>query len=166
MIPIIWLMQYVLGGFFAFFMSGYVLSKSSPENKTWTMKGFFVFGLLTAIWEFASFFQRTAPTPWFSSIFFYIILITSSLSQPTYLVTVLSIQKEKKSSLIFFVPALIRIITFAFLDLTFTQTEFGWTYSMSLSGVALEIGTAIYLGYFIAILAILRTYKKGKVSNS
>ena len=119
------------------------------------MKGFFVFGVIITIWEFATFFQRTAPTQALSAFFFYVILISSSLSQPTYLLTALNIQKEKTYSLLVFAPAIIRILTFYFLDITFQMTEYGWNYTMSFSGLPLELGTAIYFGYFIATIIIL-----------
>jgi signal transduction histidine kinase len=145
----------VLGGLCALFVSAYVLIKSSPGNKTWALKGFFVYGLLIALWDFATFFQRTAPTIETSSVFFWVILLASSLSQPTYLITVLSIQKEKKSFLLVFIPALIRLITFLFLDLNYTLTEYGWSYDLSYSGIPFEVGTALYFGYFFAITLIL-----------
>jgi len=150
-----WCLQYVLGGFFALFISVYVFKRSSSENKTWALKGFFVFGVIITLWEFATFFQRTAPNQALSAFFFYIILITSSLSQPTYLLTALNIQKEKTYLLLIFVPSIIRILTFHFLDITFQMTDYGWNYTMSLSGIPLELGTAIYFGYFIATIIIL-----------
>jgi signal transduction histidine kinase len=151
----IWLLQYVLGGLLALSVSAYVLIKTSPGNKTWALKGFFVYGLLIALWEFTTFFQRIAPNMEVSSVFFYGLLLASSLSQPTYLITVLSIQKEKKSFLLVFIPILIRLITFLFLDLNYTLGEYGWTYDLSLSGIPFEVGTALYLGYLFAIIVIL-----------
>jgi len=61
-IPIIFVLQYVFGGLVALLVSGYIFTKHSSEKKTWALKGFFVFSLLTVLWEFATFFQRTAPT--------------------------------------------------------------------------------------------------------
>jgi signal transduction histidine kinase len=150
-----WFFQYILGGFFALFLSVYIFAKDSSENKTWALKGFFAFGLLIVLWEFASFFQRTSPTPELSGLFFYVILVTSSLSQPTYLLTAINIQRQKSFLLLIFVPAIIRLITFLFVDITFQMTNFGWAYNISVSGLGLEIGTAIYFGYFIATIIIL-----------
>ncbi len=150
-----WLQQYLLGGFVASFVGLYIYIKRSKGNKTWALDAFFSFGLLIAIWEFSSFFQRTASTPEISGFFFYIVLISSAISQPAYLITALSIQKEKRYLFLIFVPALIRIISFLFLDIDFFMGSFGWNYDLSLSGITLEIGTVIYLGYLLAIIVIL-----------
>ncbi|MCW8802203.1 MAG: hypothetical protein OQK81_02495, partial [Candidatus Bathyarchaeota archaeon] len=61
MTQLAWFFQYILGGFFALFLSVYIFAKDPSENKTWALKGFFAFGLLIVLWEFASFFQRTSP---------------------------------------------------------------------------------------------------------
>ncbi len=150
-----WFFQYILGGFFALLVSVYIFAKDSSEKKTWALKGFVAFGALIFLWEFATFFQRTAPSPELSSLFFYVILISSSLSQPTYLITALSIQRQKPYLLLIFVPAIIRLITFLFVDMSFQMTNFGWAYNISIAGLGLEIGTAIYFGYFIATIIIL-----------
>ncbi|WGM88871.1 MAG: ATP-binding protein [Candidatus Bathyarchaeum tardum] len=155
MSQIAWFLQYILGGFFALFVSAYIFMKGSSEKKTWALKGFFVFGLLIAVWEFATYFQRTAPSPELSAIFFYIILISSSLSQPTYLITALNIQRQKPYFLLIFIPAIIRLVTFLFVNITFQMTDYGWTYELLVSGIPLEIGTAIYFGYYIATIVIL-----------
>jgi signal transduction histidine kinase len=149
------LLQYVFGGLSALFVSVFIFTRASPKNKTWASKCFFTFGLLIVLWEFATFFQRTAPTPDVSAFFFYVVLISSSLSQPTYLITALSIQKDKKIFLLIFIPALIRIITFLFLDFTFAMTDYGWTFNLSFSGLPIELGTTIYLGYFFVITIVL-----------
>ena len=151
----LWLQQYLLGGFVASFVALYLYTKRAKGNKTWALDAFFSFGLLIALWEFSTFFQRTASTPEISGFFFYIVLISSALSQPTYLITALSIQKEKRYLFLIFVPAIIRIISFLFFDIDFFMGNFGWNYDLSLSGIPLEIGTAIYLGYLIAIIVIL-----------
>jgi len=153
-IQTIWLLQYFLGGVFALFVSAYVFSRRSLGSKTWTLKGFLLFGLLTALWEFASFFQRAASTPDASASFFYVLLITSSLSQPAYLLTVLSIQKEKRSLVLVFVPVLLRFFTFFFLTINFVTTPYGWSYLIA-SGPAFEVGTAVFFGYLFAIMIIL-----------
>ncbi len=155
MTQLAWFLQYILGGFFALFLSVYIFVKDSSENKTWAIKAFFVFGLFIVLWEFSSFFQRTAPTPELSALFFYIILISSSLSQPTYLITALNIQRQKPYLFLIFIPAIIRLVTFLFVGINFEMTNFGWNYNISISGLALEIGTAIYFGYFIATIIIL-----------
>lgn len=152
---LVWFLQYVLGGFFALFVSIYIFNKGSSENKTRALKGFFAFGLLIVLWEFATFFQRTAPSPELSALFFYVILISSSLSQPTYLITALNIQRQKPYLLLIFIPAIIRLLTFLFVNMTFQMTDYGWTYNLAFSGIALETGTAIYFGYFIATIIIL-----------
>jgi len=152
---IAWFFQYILGGIFALLVSTYIFAKGSSENKTWALKGFLAFGLLTVVWEFATFFQRTAPSPELSGLFFYVILISSSLSQPTYLITAINVQRQKPYLLLIFIPAIIRLITFLFVEITFQMTNFGWAYNISISGLALEVGTAIYFGYFIATIIIL-----------
>ncbi|MFA5364576.1 MAG: hypothetical protein WC325_05275, partial [Candidatus Bathyarchaeia archaeon] len=141
-------LQYILGGLVAILVSAYDFIKGSFGNKTLAVKSFFVFGVLTAVWEFATFFQRTAATTESSAFFYYIILITSSLSQPAYLFTVLNIKQEKKEAILVFIPAIVRLLTFIFIDIQFMWTEFGWNYTLAFSGVALEVGTFIYFGYF------------------
>jgi signal transduction histidine kinase len=148
-------LQYILGGLVAFLVSAYVFTKGSFGNKTLAVKGFLVFGVLTAFWELSSFFQRTAPTTEASAFFYYLIILTSSLSQPAYLFTVLNIKQEKKEAILVFIPAIVRLITFLFIDIQFTWTDFGWNYSLAFSGFALELGTFIYLGYFAASILLL-----------
>jgi signal transduction histidine kinase len=118
------------------------------------LKAFFLFGLLTALWEFATFFQRTALTTESSALFFYILLVTSSLSQPLYLLTVLSIQREKKSLFLVFIPVLLRFFTFFFLTINFVQTPYGWSYLISLE-LSFEVGTGIFFGYLFAAIIML-----------
>jgi signal transduction histidine kinase len=149
-----WLLQYFLGGIFVLFVSAYVFSRRSPSSKTLTLKVFFMFGLLTALWEFATFFQRAASTAEGSAIFFYVLLITSSLSQPVYLLTVLSIQKEKCSLLLVFVPVLLRLFTFFFLTINFVLTPYGWSY-LIYPELSFEVGTTVFFGYLFASIIIL-----------
>ena len=134
-------------------MSAYVFSRRSG-SKTWTLKVFLLFGLLTALWEFATFFQRTAPAPDASAFFFYVLLVTSSLSQPAYLLTVLSIQREKRSLLFVFFPVLIRFLSFFFLTITFVLTPYGWSYLIS-PALAFDVGTVVFFGYLFAAIIIL-----------
>jgi len=110
--------------------------------------------LLTALWELATFFQRAAPTAEVSAVFFYILLVTSSLSQPAYLLTVLSIQREKRALLLVFVPTLLRFVTFFFLTVTFVSTPYGWSYLIS-PELSFEVGTAVFFGYLFAAIIIL-----------
>jgi len=110
--------------------------------------------LLTALWELATFFQRAAPTAEVSAVFFYILLVTSSLSQPAYLLTVLSIQREKRALLLVFVPTLLRFVTFFFLTVTFVSTPYGWSYLIS-PDLSFEVGTAVFFGYLFAAIIIL-----------
>ena len=110
--------------------------------------------MLTALWELATFFQRTAPTAEASASFFYILLITSSLSQPAYLLTVLSIHREKRSLLLVFVPVLLRFFTFFFLTITFVLTPYGWSYLIS-PELPFEVGTAVFFGYLFGAIIIL-----------
>jgi signal transduction histidine kinase len=118
------------------------------------LKVLFLFGLLTALWELATFFQRAAPTAEVSAVFFYILLVTSSLSQPAYLLTVLSIQREKRALLLVFVPTLLRFVTFFFLTVTFVSTPYGWSYLIS-PELSFEVGTAVFFGYLFAAIIIL-----------
>jgi len=150
-----WLLQYVLSGVFALFVSVYIFTKDSPTNKTWALKGFFAFGLVTALWEFAAFFQRAAVNTDVSSFFYYILLISSNLSRPTYLATALSIQKPKKSIFLVFIPAIVEIITLVFVEINFTLTDYGWSYNILTSGIPFGVGTVIYFGYLSAIIVIL-----------
>ncbi len=110
--------------------------------------------MLTALWELATFFQRAAPTAEVSAVFFYILLVTSSLSQPAYLLTVLSIQREKRALLLVFVPTLLRFVTFFFLTVTFVSTPYGWSYLIS-PELSFEVGTAVFFGYLFAAIIIL-----------
>ena len=106
------------------------------------------------LWEFATFFQRTAPNTEVSVAFFYVLLVTSSLSQPAYLITVLSIQREKQYLLLIFIPVLVRLFTFFFLNIDFVLTNYGWSY-LILPELPFEVGIALFFGYLFAIIIIL-----------
>ena len=66
----------------------------------------------------------------------------------------LSIQREKRSLLLVFVPVLVRFFTFFFLAINFVPTPYGWSYMID-SELSFEVGTAVFFGYLLAAIIIL-----------
>ncbi len=66
----------------------------------------------------------------------------------------LSIQREKRSLLLVFVPVLVRFFTFFFLTVDFVPTSYGWSYMIT-PELSFEVGTAVFFGYLLAAIIIL-----------
>ena len=158
----LWLIQYLVSGIFSFSVSVYVLFK---KTKTLTLRFFFLYGLIVGIWEFAAYLQRTAPNQEISSLYFMLLSVSSSLSLPMYLSTILSIRWKNRRPFLVFLPAIASNVVLPFLPYDLFFTEFGWSYRINYASLPSIIMIGAYLIYLIAIiLALFELTRKARSS--
>ena len=147
--------QYLVGAILSFSVSIQILVK---RPRTLPSKILILFGLSVAIWETLSFLSKRAPDEIAAANLFIMIVLTSHLGYPLYLLTFLNVPKKigVKSLILVIFPVLIDMIlitqTSYSANFNFVRTEFGWTYRLVAFSPALGISTIVYLGYLAAII--------------
>jgi len=151
-------LQYLVSGALSLFVSIYVLVK---RPRTLALKYLFFFGLVVSIWEISSLFSRIAPDAITSANLFTIVLVTSHLCFPIYLLTILNIREKRsrKILLVILIPAIIQAVMMLQKDYLanyeFFSTEFGWSYRVISYQLPLIIVSVIFIGYLVGIFIVL-----------
>jgi len=148
----LWLLQYLIAAAISLIVSFYtVYREGKSRRQSSALKYFFVFGLLVFIWEIVAFLQRSASNIREVLLFLYLLSASSTLSMPAYLAALLSIRKRIKALPLIFLPAIVGIFAFPFINYDFYLTKYGWSYRVNDFSAPFIIETSIYLGYLIAI---------------
>jgi len=151
-------LQYLVSGALSLFVSLCIILE---RPRTLALKYLFLFGLVTSLWEISNFFSRTAPDAVTAANFFTVVLITSHLCYPFYLLTVLNIREKRNRNILalMLTPAIIQIIIMLqkeyFVNYELFQTEFGWSYKVVSYHPSLIVTGLIFIGYLAGIIVIL-----------
>lgn len=150
--------QYLIGGALSIIVSLYIIF---IRPKTLPLKFLFLFGLAMSVWEFSSFLYRTAPSAAECARFFRIMIISSHLGFPLYLLTILSVQEKwnlKKLSLVL-IPVIVQMSIMFQKDYMenyyFILTESGWGYKAINFSPTFVISGVIFVGYLLGIVISL-----------
>jgi len=150
--------QYLIGGTLCLLMSLYVLLK---PPRTLASKFLVLFGLAMWTWEISSFLYTTAPDVIASANFFRIMILTSHLGFPLYLLTILSVggKSSGKTLLLILIPAVAQVAIMSqddyIVNYEFFLTQYGWTYRVVSFHLPFVIGGIIFVGYLAGIVIAL-----------
>ena len=125
-------------------MSIYILYK---HPKTLALKCLFIYGLSVTVWEFATFFQRTAPNVEISAFFFALLTLFTHLSLALYLATVLSVREERKWLPLTLYPVIATSLAVILRPVMIILTEFGWSYTVVQYDLPYYTITVVYVFY-------------------
>jgi hypothetical protein len=157
--------QYLVGGVLSICVSMYILIK---HPKTLALRSLSVFGFVVSLWEFADYLAERAPplemptAAWY----FRIVILTSHLGFPLYLLTVLAIKYriDKKIILLISAPTVVQTaaIFYEFEDGTyqFFLADFGWSYKVVSFQFPIVISGIIFVSYLVGIFAVLLSLTK------
>ena len=160
--------QYLISWLLSFTISLYLLLK---RPKTLSLKFLILFGFVTSLWETASFMYRGAATASDAAYYFRIMILTSHIVPPLYLLTIINIRERRNPKIMLLIC--IPVIMQAFLiyredyisSFRFALTEYGWTYRISELHPSLVVSSVIFLGYLVGItLAFVILIRKAEFS--
>jgi len=161
--------QYLISGTLSFLTSLYLLIK---QPKTRPLKFLIIFGLITSIWGISSFMYRVAPAASQTAFYFRLIMISSHLALPTYLLTIINIREKKSLRLqtLIIIPAILQVLMIYREDhissFMFFLTSYGWAYRVISFSPPLTATGVIYVGYLLGIpLSLLILIKKANVPS-
>jgi nitrogen-specific signal transduction histidine kinase len=156
--------QYLIGGALSLITSLYLLSR---RPKTTALKFLVLFGLVTSMWGVSSFLYRRAPSITEAAYYFRIIILTSHMGFPLYLLTVLNIREKRSLKVMFLIllPAALQasmILRDDYItNFRFFLTEYGWAYRVVRFQPSLIIAGVLFVGYLLGIfLSLLILIKK------
>jgi len=150
--------QYLIGGALSIIVSLYILFN---RPKTLPLSFLFLFGVAMSSWEISSFMYRTAPSVAECARFFRIMIISSHLGFPLYLLTILSIKYKWSTKKLFLVllPLIIQILIMFQNDYIenyyFFLTKSGWGYRVVNFSPLFILSSVIFVGYLFAIIISL-----------
>ena len=150
--------QYVIGGSLSLLVSIYVAAK---RPKSLALRFFCLFGLFMSVWEFSSFGYMTAPNSTSTASFFRIMILSSHLGFPLYLLTILNVVERKKIKriLVIMIPAVIQaalMVQSGYVqNYEFFLTEHGWAYRVIALDIPFITAGIIFVGYLAGIAAAL-----------
>lgn len=150
--------QYLVGGALSFLVSAYILAK---RPQTSSMKFLGLFGLVMSVWEVFTYLYRMAPDPITTAKFFLVMILTSHLGFPIYLLTLISVEerRSKRMLLLVMVPAVIQAIMMLqgdyIVSYEFFQTTSGWAYRVSSFAPLLVAAGIVFMGYLLGIVVAL-----------
>ena len=151
-------LQYLVSGILSLLVSFYILFK---HPKTLALKSLLLFGLVTSLWEVSNFISRTASDMITAANFFAIMLISSHVCYPLYLLTVLNIREKRsgKVNILVILPAMMQLAIMIqheyFINYRFFLTEFGWSYKVVSYNPLLIAVSLIFIGYLVGVIVIL-----------
>nr|MDO8134625.1 ATP-binding protein [Candidatus Njordarchaeum guaymaensis] len=154
--------QYLVGGVLSICVSMHILIK---RPRTLALKSLSAFGFVVSLWEFSDYIAERAPDAITAASYFRIVILTSHLGFPLYLLTVLAIRHEidKKIILLISTPAIVQtaaIFYHYFDSYEFFLAEFGWSYRVVGFQLPLVISGVIFVSYLVAIFAVLLSLTK------
>jgi signal transduction histidine kinase len=147
--------QYLVGGSLSLLVSLYILSR---RPRTLALKLLFVYGLIVALWEISAILSISAADKISASNYLYLNLLTSGLSFPLYLLTVLNIRgRPSRSSTMVLIAVAIQMALFQefFADFDVVLTESGWAYRIVGNSPLFYVYGAIFVGYMASIVVVL-----------
>ncbi len=151
-------LQYIISGILSLSVSIYILVK---RPRTLALKSLFLYGLVVSLWEISSFFHSETSNPILAAQLFRIVLLTSHLCFPLYMLTILNIRQKRKMKILLLVliPAIIQTAMMSqdyyFDNYEMFQTESGWSYRVVSYQLPLILVSIIFIGYLISIFIIL-----------
>jgi len=147
--------QYVVGGALSLLVSLYVLAR---HPKTLALKLLLAYGLVVSLWEISAFLSIGASDRISASNYLYLNLLTSGLSFPLYLLTVLNIrEKTTRSSMAVLIAVAVQMALFRefFADFDVVLTESGWAYRITGGSFLFYVYGAVFVGYMVSIIVVL-----------
>jgi signal transduction histidine kinase len=150
-------LQYLVSGYLSLLISIYIVVK---RPKTLALKALLVFGLITSLWAFSNYQMLTAPNISTAAAYFTIVIITSHMCFPIYLIAALAIRegRNNKQIILVLIPALIQMAAFLrgyFDSYEFFLTESGWSYRVVGFQPNLIVVSVIFVGYLVGIIVVL-----------
>jgi len=150
-------LQYLVSGGLSVFVSVYILVK---RPRTFALRSLLLFGLITSSWAVSVFLARTAPDAATAANFFMIVILTSHLGLPLYLLTILNVGEKRNRSILLLsvAPAIIQtaaIFQDYFVNYEFFPTELGWFYRVVNFRLPLILSGVIFVGYLAGIFVVL-----------
>jgi hypothetical protein len=118
-------LQFLICGILAIVIACYTLLRISRSGASLS---FSVFALAVSLWEFFVFLQRTASSIESTGYFFNFVKVFFSLLIPLYLLTILSIRKERKINILSQIPEVVYLYLQFNVELQFIPTDYGWSY--------------------------------------
>jgi len=156
--------QYLVGGALSLFVSVYVLLR---RPRTLALGFLFVFGLVISLWEVSTFFYRTAPNELIAAYYFRLVILTSHIGFPLYLLTILNIRERRNTKilLLILIPMVLQVALMFFesywANYEFFHIKLGWVYRVSSYQLPLVVVGAVFICYLIGIvIALLVLIKK------
>ncbi len=156
--------QYLVGGALSFSVSMYVLLR---RPRTYALKSLVLFGLVTSVWEISTYFYRTATDPIAATSFFRILILTSHLGFPIYLLTILNVRERRNKNLLalILIPVVFQVAVMLQPDYIanymFYEIDLGWVYAVRSYELPLVIVSVLFLGYLLGVvIALLSLIKK------
>ncbi|RLI46002.1 hypothetical protein DRO64_01645, partial [Candidatus Bathyarchaeota archaeon] len=131
------------------------------QPKTRPLKFLIIFGLITSIWGISSFMYRMAPVASQTAFYFRLIMISSHLALPTYLLTIINIRERKsfRLQILIIIPVILQVLLICSGDyissFMFFLTRYGWAYKVISFSPSLTVTGVIYVGYLLGIPAAL-----------
>ena len=150
--------QYLVGGALSFVVSTYILVK---RPKSLALRLLFLFGMVVTMWEASIYLGKTAPDLVTATSFYRILLLSSTLSFPLYLLTVLSIRantlRNTRVTIFISITATAEIVLFKFFleGVEVFPTDLGWSYRVIINSPLFMIYGIILVGYMGGTLAVL-----------
>ncbi len=151
-------LQYPVSGLLSFLVSTSILIK---RPRTTALKALCLYGLMVSLWEVSSFFHSETLDPAIAAVFFRIVLLSSHLCFPLYMLTILNIQQTIRRKVLLFVltPAFTQVLLMAqnsyFANYEMFYTDSGWSYRVVSYQLSLILVGAIFIGYLIGNVIIL-----------
>lgn len=151
-------LQYLVSGLLSFSVSTYILVK---RPRTTALKSLCLYGLMVSLWEVSSYFHSETLDPAVAAVFFRIVLLSSHLCFPLYMLTILNIQQtiRRKMLLLILTPTILQVLMMAqnsyFANYEMFYTESGWSYRVISYQLPLILVGTIFVGYLIGNVIIL-----------
>jgi len=158
--------QYLVGGALSFSVSTYVLLR---RPRTYALKFLILFGLVMSVWEISTYFFRTATDPIAATSFFRVLILTSHLGFPIYLLTILNVRERRDKNLLalILIPVVFQVAVMLQPDYIanymFYEIDLGWVYAVRTHQLPLVVVSVVFLGYLLGVvIALLSLIKKTK----
>ena len=148
--------QYLVGATLSVLVSACILIRGP---RTLSSKLLICFGFAVTVWGTSSFFYITAQDEIAAASLFRIVVLTSRVGYPLFLLTFLNVSEKRKGKTLAAVmlPSLIGVAAIVhpdyLLNFLFLWTEFGWTYRTIQINLPLAIDSMLYFGYLTAIVS-------------
>ena len=148
--------QYLVGATLSVLVSACILIRGP---RTLSSKLLICFGFAVTVWGTSSFFYITAQDEIAAASLFRIVVLTSRVGYPLFLLTFLNVSEKRKGKTLAAVmlPSSIGVAAIVhpdyLLNFLFLWTEFGWTYRTIQINLPLAIDSMLYFGYLTAIVS-------------